>query len=172
MAKTPAKTKTSRRSAKKPKSDPFVLPAAKDVASLFQVMPGTFDSWRSAGCPGKVPNGWDLRQICPWVARQRASRKSAASTGRDQFELEKAAVMRLKRQQLEGELVPVEALRADLSAMVNCLRRFGEQAFTKWGPECLQSYNESLDDMARVVLGMSPRTERQRSVGTVDIGQF
>jgi hypothetical protein len=154
MAKTPAKTKTSRRSAQKPTSDPFILPAAKDVASLFQVMPGTFDSWRSAGCPGRVANGWDLRQICPWVARQRASRKSA-SPSRDLVDLEKAKIMQLRRAQLEGELVPVEALKEDLRSMVNHLRRFGEQAFSKWGPECLSAYNESLDDAARVVFGMS-----------------
>jgi hypothetical protein len=78
------------------------------------------------------------------------------------LEQERLKVAVIKRQRLEGTLVPVEELREDLSAMVRHLRRFGEQAFARWGADCLDCYNESLDDMARIVLNMSPCEQGNR----------
>ena len=91
----------------------------KEIALAFAVVPRTVTRWRKAGMPQNPDGTYNLSSCIRWRVEQLSGdmQTDAAETEESQrylseYRKERAALARMDREEREGELVPVDKVKA------------------------------------------------------------
>lgn len=125
-----------------------------DLAKMLNISAETIDRWRRMGCPYKSHGNsraseWNPVDCFRWyLAQKKHSHNDEESKHLDrETKREILLAKKIKRQQLAGELVRAEVVRAEVQQYVEMLRNIGSSLESKFGPEALGILNEGLDEI-------------------------
>lgn len=119
----------------------WVATTQRDVAAFFGVALPTIQLWVKHGMPGQR-GFYDLPSIYRWLKSQETSDSDALERYRD----EKAKIERLRRLEMERQLVSFAAILGYLTSFAKHFRELGEQLQREYGGEIVRLFNEKIDD--------------------------
>ena len=97
------------------KRDPYPAATVKAVCGILGVKREQLRRYESYGAPRNEDGSWDLTQLVPWLlGHERDRLKREETKAVDALELERrerAMSMKLRRQELQGELGPLKHFR-------------------------------------------------------------
>lgn len=138
-----------------------VVRTMREVAEHFETTEGVVrKEWRPNGMPGR-PGHYDLDAIAAWkIARPRDPQRLAAlaedplmkghgSPALERYREARAKMAELDFQRESGQVVDVEAWRADASRLADILRRASEVLQAQFGPDAEKILQDALDEWVR-----------------------
>ena len=165
--------KTVKKKSTKPKPASLFNPICSrkaDAAPVVGLKERRFSDILKEGAPGCEPGSYDLREIVPWfiqraVQQEQAKAQTALLDQADEVENpyaigspmlerlreERWKRERIKRQEEEGEFVPLVIMEELLNTFANLIREHGLRLQRQFGNEAGEMHNQICQDIGRKI---------------------